>query len=121
MGLLRKLKSVLGMTSGDDERERADVAVTVEREGTLEEPAAETGPTGTTVEADASTGEAADTTGDAVTEVKGIGPSYAGSLGEAGVETVAQLAASDPETLADETGISEKRISRWVQRAERRQ
>ena len=53
-----------------------------------------------------------------VEEVSGIGPAYAERLGEAGVESVADLLDADPEELADSTDISEKRIGRWQDRAE---
>jgi len=53
-----------------------------------------------------------------VTEIKGIGPAYADRLAGAGVETVAELAASDAAELADQTDISEKRIQGWIDRAE---
>ena len=53
-----------------------------------------------------------------VEEVSGIGPAYAERLGEAGVESVANLLDADPEELADSTDISEKRIGRWQDRAE---
>ena len=50
--------------------------------------------------------------------IKGIGPSYAERLENAGIGSVSELAAADPEALAGETGLSEKRISRWVDRAQ---
>ena len=53
-----------------------------------------------------------------VEEVSGIGPAYAERLGEAGVESVADLLDADPEELADSTDISEKRIGRWQDRTE---
>jgi predicted flap endonuclease-1-like 5' DNA nuclease len=63
----------------------------------------------------------ADAGTDESTEVlKGIGPSYADRLADAGVETVADLAAADPDALAEDTDISEKRLGRWVDRAKAR-
>jgi predicted flap endonuclease-1-like 5' DNA nuclease len=56
--------------------------------------------------------------GEDVSTVKGIGPAYAERLHEAGVETVADLAAADPETLAEETDLSAKRVGRWVDHAQ---
>ncbi len=53
-----------------------------------------------------------------VTEIKGIGPAYADRLAGAGVDTVAELAASDADELADQTDISAKRIQGWIDRAE---
>ncbi|WP_331236276.1 helix-hairpin-helix domain-containing protein [Natronorarus salvus] len=54
---------------------------------------------------------------DPVVEIKGIGPSYADRLGEAGVETVSDLADADAEELGEATGISPKRIEAWIDRA----
>lgn len=54
---------------------------------------------------------------DPVDEIKGIGPAYAERLGDAGIETIPQLAEADPESLAAETDLSEKRVSEWVERA----
>jgi predicted flap endonuclease-1-like 5' DNA nuclease len=56
--------------------------------------------------------------GEDVSTVKGIGPAYAERLHEAGVETVADLAAADPETLGGETDLSPKRVGRWVEHAQ---
>lgn len=53
-------------------------------------------------------------------DVKGIGPSYADRLSEAGVETVDQLADADADELADDTGLSTKRIEGWIERAKHR-
>lgn len=49
--------------------------------------------------------------------LKGIGPSYAERLEDAGVETVADLAAADADELAEDVDLSPKRVGRWVQRA----
>jgi predicted flap endonuclease-1-like 5' DNA nuclease len=80
------------------------------------EPAEAAGPTSETPDDAAS-----DDDGGAavpVEEVSGIGPAYAERLGEAGVESVADLLDADLEELADSTDISEKRIGRWQDRAE---
>lgn len=61
--------------------------------------------------------EAAD---DPVREIKGIGPSYATKLSEAGVESAGDLAAADAGELSEETGLSEKRIQGWIERAQAR-
>jgi len=52
--------------------------------------------------------------------IKGIGSAYADRLADAGVETVADLAVKDAETLAEETDISEKRLGTWIERANHR-
>jgi predicted flap endonuclease-1-like 5' DNA nuclease len=49
--------------------------------------------------------------------VSGIGPAYATRLNEAGVRGVSDLLEADATAVAEETGISEKRISRWQERA----
>ena len=55
--------------------------------------------------------------GDPVDTISGIGPAYAERLGNAGVETVPELLAADDVSLAEATDISEKRITRWQERA----
>ena len=52
--------------------------------------------------------------------IKGIGSAYADRLSEAGIETVADLAHGDAESLSEETGISEKRLQNWIDRAKHR-
>lgn len=64
--------------------------------------------------------EPADTPDDSehVEAISGIGPAYANRLGDAGVESVADLAGADASALAEETGISAKRLGRWIEAAE---
>lgn len=50
----------------------------------------------------------------------GIGPAYADRLADAGVETVADLAAADASGLAEEADVSESRLERWIERAKSR-
>ncbi|PSP98359.1 hypothetical protein BRC89_08510, partial [Halobacteriales archaeon QS_4_70_19] len=78
------------------------------------EPAEAAGPVGDETEP---SDLAEDASEDPVDTVSGIGPAYASKLGDAGVETVAELAAADPAALAEETDISEKRLTRLVERA----
>lgn len=52
-----------------------------------------------------------------VDTVRGIGPAYADRLARAGVETVEELLAADPETLAEEIDLSETRVSGWQDHA----
>ena len=55
--------------------------------------------------------------GDADVEtVEGIGPTYAGRLREAGVETVADLAVQDPERLAAVADAPQSRAEAWLER-----
>jgi predicted flap endonuclease-1-like 5' DNA nuclease len=128
-------------TSGTTDASRQDVDVTVEHEPDTESEDAVkgTGKAGTESEAEpaadvqdedteADTEEEADETAaedapdvqgadESVDTVNGIGPSYAERLGEAGVETVGDLVASDAAELAEETDISEKRIQGWIDKA----
>lgn len=115
MAILSKLKALVGLDSGG--RGGSGTSVTVEREPAAEseravkEPATET--------ADASAGEA-DVGSDAdepVDTISGIGPAYAERLGEAGIETVGDLAAADAAALAEETGLGEGRVTGWIERA----
>lgn len=59
-------------------------------------------------------------TDESVDMIKGIGPTYAERLGEAGVDTVADLAHADAAELAEETDISETRLSNWIEKARHR-
>lgn len=52
-----------------------------------------------------------------VEAVPGIGSAYAERLREAGVDTVGDLAAADPEQLADVSEIGAGRAETWVERA----
>ena len=54
---------------------------------------------------------------ESVETIDGIGPAYAERLGNAGVESVPELREADATSLAEATDISEKRISRWQERA----
>jgi len=54
---------------------------------------------------------------DAVDTIKGIGPSYADKLDDAGIDTVDDLVSMGAEPIAAETDISEKRAQRWIDRA----
>ncbi|MFB6122767.1 MAG: helix-hairpin-helix domain-containing protein [Haloferacaceae archaeon] len=85
------------------------------------EPAEAAGPESEDVDADVEIEEAEPgRTPDAAEPVdvlKGIGPAYAERLGNADVHTVADLRDADATELAAATDLSEKRISRWVDRA----
>ena len=52
-----------------------------------------------------------------VQSIKGIGPAYADRLAQAGIYTVADLVAADIETVAEDTGVAESRVSTWMERA----
>ena len=57
---------------------------------------------------------------DPVTDIKGIGPTYAEQLAAAGIETVADLAAADADTIEAETGLSATRAAGWIEQAQAR-
>ena len=52
-----------------------------------------------------------------VDSLSGIGSAYAERLSDAGIETAGDLVNADPLTVAEESGISEKRIERWMETA----
>jgi predicted flap endonuclease-1-like 5' DNA nuclease len=57
---------------------------------------------------------------ESVEVIKGIGPAYAERLANAGVHSVADLAAADVTELADAVDLSETRVGRWIERAQDR-
>lgn len=71
-------------------------------------------------EDEGSTGDGSGPSDEALQDIKGIGPSYETTLSEAGVETVDELADADADALADDTGLSTKRIRGWIDRARSR-
>lgn len=105
--------------SSTDETEAEVEASKAEAESATDETTTES--TTSAAETEEPAAEAEDLGTDEPTDViKGIGSTYADRLSEAGVATVADLATSDPEMLAEETGISESRIENWVGRAKHR-
>lgn len=81
------------------------------------EPAEAAGPTDDTDEP--ATDDEPDVADDTpVEDVNGIGPAYAQRLTDAGIETVDDLLAADPDEVADATDLSPKRVSRWQDAAE---
>ncbi|MFB6131127.1 MAG: helix-hairpin-helix domain-containing protein [Salinigranum sp.] len=98
-----------------------DVTTEVEAATEVEEPATEAEEPTTAVEeaedAEAETGEEAVGADVSVRNVKGIGPAYAERLADAGVDSVADLAAADADELAGAIDVSAKRIGRWIDRA----
>lgn len=55
--------------------------------------------------------------GEPLDSLSGIGPAYADRLNDAGVDSIADLAEADAAELSEATGISEKRVQRWIDRA----
>lgn len=132
--LIRKLKDIFGLSEPDREARRSTDgdSVTVEREpDTSSEDAVKGTDSGGTDsdlsaddETDADETDAdetdADEEGEPVEGIKGIGPTYRDRLVENGIETVADLAATDAETVADAAETTEGRAADWVKRAENR-
>ena len=58
-----------------------------------------------------------DAPADDLTVIKGIGPVTADKLGDAGITSIEQLAAADPDALAESVGSSPKSVARWVEEA----
>jgi len=119
-----------GRAGGDDDA----VDVTVEREPDTESEDAVKG-TDTASGADPTSGESVtesiaadpeatstteDGTDESVDGIKGIGPTYADRLAGADVETVADLAASDAEDLAERADVPKGRLENWIERARHR-
>jgi predicted flap endonuclease-1-like 5' DNA nuclease len=77
-----------------------------------------------TAESDDSTAPDEESTADApptdTTEINGIGAAYADRLAEAGITSVADLAAADAEALAAETDLAAGRIEGWIEQAQAR-
>ena len=101
-------------TEGDDPEEMAEEAeaTTVTDHAGTEESAADPAEAAGPVPTEPEDGE------DPVDSVSGIGPAYAKRLNEAGIESVADLLDADAAEVADETGISEKRVRGWQDAAE---
>ncbi|MEF8779526.1 MAG: helix-hairpin-helix domain-containing protein [Haloferacaceae archaeon] len=99
-----------------------------ESEPESETAASESGSRSTGEETGAETGSGSDTDrsaeaddGEPVENIKGIGPAYAERLEGVGITTVQELAAADPESIADGTGIGAGRAETWIDRATERQ
>lgn len=118
--------------TGESADEGAGVDGTVDVEPDVDSPEPEEGaePVSTDgtdeIETDAgdedegSTSDGSGSGDEALQDLKGIGPSYETTLSEAGVETVDDLADADADELSDETGLSSKRLQRWIERARSR-
>lgn len=141
MGIISKIKSVLGVEGDGQERapERGrSAAVDAEPETTSERAVKgvdETGadrpsdgdgttrteePAGTAGEPAESEGEPAGVGGEPVDSIKGIGAAYAERLADAGVHSVDDLARADAEELAAATDLGTGRVGKWIERAQAR-
>jgi len=54
---------------------------------------------------------------DDLTEINGIGPTYADRLIAHGVTTFAELAGSDVSSLSEAISVPESRVTTWIQEA----
>ena len=54
---------------------------------------------------------------DDLTEIKGIGPVYAGRLGDAGIRSFRGLSESDATTVAGTVGTTEAVVNDWIAQA----
>lgn len=120
MGIISKLKNVLGLTSNSTSHPQDDYSPSIPQEPPTEDDSTE--PTLTEADIQEPDQESDPTIddeppGDPVDTIKGIGPSYAEKLGKAGVNTVDELANADPASLAEQTGIAESRIQNWIDQA----
>ncbi|MES3518148.1 MAG: class III poly(R)-hydroxyalkanoic acid synthase subunit PhaC [Natronomonas sp.] len=68
---------------------------------------------------DSETTEGAADDGIDVQELSGIGPTYATRLRDGGIETVGDLAETDPETVAELAEVGPARAEDWIEQAER--
>jgi predicted flap endonuclease-1-like 5' DNA nuclease len=57
---------------------------------------------------------------DPVETLNGIGDAYAARLADAGIDTVADLAAADAAELAEATDIAKGRLENWIEQATER-
>jgi polyhydroxyalkanoate synthase len=69
------------------------------------------------VDTGAETAGPSDAAGSDLEEVGGIGPTYAERLREGGITTIAELAAADPERVADLAGVGASRAEDWLDQA----
>jgi polyhydroxyalkanoate synthase len=80
-----------------------------------ERSGADTGVQGDGADADGDEAAAVDVE---LTDLDGVGPAYADRLRDAGVDTVADLAAADPADLADDIGVGESSVGDWIEQAQ---
>lgn len=121
-------------TVGDEEAEPAVESGEDDGDGSAAEPTDAAASTGSMTEEPtdepAGAAEPAEATGpesddvsvsdeddESVDQINGIGSAYSDRLAEAGIETVAQLAAADPAEIAEQTSVGESRAQTWIDRA----
>jgi len=114
MALLQRLKAILGLDSTQNREYEETVEVDFDP-GTAEDDATTAPAASTTDEGSAATEAGGDS--DPVDVIDGIGPAYSDRLAAAGIETVADLAAADPDAVAEDTDVSPSRVEGWIDRA----
>lgn len=85
----------------------------------IEEPASspidEAEPDDASADADEASGATEpDAAGEPVDSLGGIGPAYAERLGDAGIESVGDLATADAAAVAEGSDLSEGRVQGWI-------
>jgi len=106
--------------TGDAETELGTTDAESEGETTGEHDAVDIEDAEESGTAEADTEAEPDATPESVEVIKGIGPAYAERLSNAGVDSVADLAAADVSELAAAVDLSETRVGRWIERAQER-
>lgn len=121
MTLLQRLKALFGLDSSQDTTRDQDIDVTVEPPRTSEtDDDEDTTATEPAVDDAESSDVDTDAGSDPVDVIDGIGPAYSDRLHSVGIETVADLAAADPQAIAADTDLSPARVERWIDRASNR-
>jgi predicted flap endonuclease-1-like 5' DNA nuclease len=108
-------ENVSGMDTEEEDTNAESIEEKPESEEYTESDTTETDP-----ETESSGIEDQESDDEPVNVIKGVGSAYAETLGDADIESVSDLARADPETLAEETNISSKRLERWIGRAQHR-
>jgi predicted flap endonuclease-1-like 5' DNA nuclease len=106
-------------SAGADKSADAEAAVEAETKAETEDPEAEN-EAEAAEEADVAEEADAAVESDPVDTINGIGPTYAERLGNAGIETVADLAGADAASVAEAAQAGESRAEAWIDRASER-
>ena len=121
MSILKRVKSVLGLNGSSRAHQEEPVPVTVQEERSIESEPDDSATADEAVEDEPDQVEedtARAQSAEPVTVISGIGPAYAEKLGDAGIETVADLQEADAVSVAEQSGLSEGRVSSWIEAAQ---
>ncbi len=95
-----------------------EITVTVDTDGRTEETVLENvGEAIRSEVVDAITGEAIATAYD-LTDIDGVGPTYAEKLRNAGIDSLTALATADPTAVAEQIQVSEELVREWTDEAQ---